>query len=97
MSVDALLGALPQAGVGGVVLWLLVLMLKREASAQERFTIEYDRINAAHNEELRELQEQIQALRDKLEELQLKLDLEREERRKAEDAAAEARRSIRGF
>lgn len=94
MSIDAVLGALPQAGAGGVFLFMLFLMFKRESSAQERFTVEYDRINAAHDAELAELREQIVALRTQIEELQLKLDLEREERRRAEDAAAEARRSL---
>lgn len=92
MSIDAVLGALPQAGVGGIFVAMLFLMFKRESTAQERFTAEYARINAAHDEELAELREEIRALRERIEELQLKLDIEREERRKAEDAAAEARR-----
>lgn len=92
MNVDALLGALPSAGVGGIVLWLLVLLLKREASSQERFSAEYARINEAHNEELRELRDEISALRAQIDDLQLKLDIEREERRKAQDEAAEYRR-----
>lgn len=96
-SVDALLGALPQAGVGGIVLWMLVLLMRRESAAQDRFTAEYARISEAHNEEIRELQEQIQALRMQIEDLQVKLDQEREERRKAQDEAAEYRRSTKGF
>lgn len=92
-SIDAVLGALPQAGAGGVFLFLLVLMVRRESTAQERFTAEYDRINQAHDAELSELRDQLAALRDQLDELQLKLDVEREERRRAEDKAAEALRS----
>lgn len=92
-SIDAVLGALPQAGAGGVFLFLLVLMVRRESTAQERFTAEYDRINAAHDAELSELREQLAAMRAQLEEMNQKLDSEREERRRAEDEAAEARRS----
>lgn len=92
MSIDAVLGALPQAGAGGVFLFMLVLMVRRESSAQERFTAEYDRISRSHDEELAELREQITALREQIENLQRTLDLERDARRRAEDAAAEARR-----
>ena len=93
IPIDALLGALPQAGAGGVFLFILFLMVRRESTAQERFTLEYDRINAAHDSELSELREQIVALRAQIDDLQNKLDTEREERRRAEDEAAEARRS----
>lgn len=96
-SIEAVLGALPQAGFGGLFMAVLLLLFKREASAQSRFTEEYDRLKTTYESELKSLREQISALQARIEELHLKLDIEREERRRAEDEAAQARRTIQGL
>ena len=93
----SVMSSVPQLGVGGVALAFIVLLLRRESSSQDRFSAEYKRINEAHNAELAELRAEIQSLRERIEDLQLKLDIEREERRKAEDVAAAIRREYRGL
>lgn len=91
---DSVLPTLPSAGLGGVVIWLLVLVIKRESTVQDRFNAEYQRIADSHRSEVAELREQIEALRDRVEALNNKLDEEREERRKAEDETAALRRRL---
>ena len=92
----AALQSAPQLGIGGVAVWLVVLLLRRESSSEERHTAELKRVNDAHDAELSELRADIAALRKQVDDLQLKLDIEREERRKAEDMAAEALRQSGG-
>ena len=92
----AALQSAPQLGIGGVAVWLVVLLLKRESSSEERHTAELKRVNDAHDAELSELRADIAALRKQVDDLQLKLDIEREERRKAEDMAAQALRHSGG-
>ncbi|GAA2774146.1 hypothetical protein [Saccharopolyspora taberi] len=92
----AALQSAPQLGIGGVAVWLVVLLLRRESSSEERHTVELKRVNDAHDAELSELRADIAALRKQVDDLQLKLDIEREERRKAEDSAAEVLRRSGG-
>lgn len=92
----AALQSAPQLGIGGVAVWLVVLLLRRESSSEERHTAELKRVNDAHDAELAELRADIAALRKQVDDLQLKLDIEREERRKAEDMAAQALRHAGG-
>ena len=92
----AALQSAPQLGIGGIAAWIVVLLLKRESSSEDRHTIELRRVNDAHDAELAELRADIASLRKQVDDLQLKLDLEREERRKAEDAVAALRRGARG-
>jgi hypothetical protein len=72
---DAVLVALgqkvPELGVTGALVFVLVLLLRREAATEERHAAELKRIGAAHDAELAELH----------------TDLERERaaRRRAED------------
>lgn len=57
---DAVLVALgqkiPELGVTGALVFVLVLLLRRESSTEERHTAELARVNAAHDAELKELQ-----------------------------------------
>lgn len=92
-----LVGAAPQLGVAGVLLALLGLVIRREGqdradyraqitSQAERHAAELARITAAHDAELAELGVQIAGLRRQLDEVNTKLDVERDRRRAVEDA-----------
>lgn len=98
-----LIGAAPQLGIAGVLLVLLVLLLRREAADRvdyragladltTRHATELARINADHDSELGELRKEIAGLRRQLDEVNTKLDAERDRRRRVEDA----RRTPRG-
>lgn len=91
-----LIGAAPQLGVGGILLTLLALLMRREsqdradyraqiAELTKRHADELARINGDHDSELTELRKEIQGLRTQLDEVNRKLDDERERRRAAED------------
>lgn len=97
----------PQLGIGGILFALLMWFVRHAATdrgdyrstldaAEIRHASELKRIAEAHDAELRELREDIAALRTQLDELNLALDVEREDRRKAEDRAAEALRRAGG-
>lgn len=62
--VQSLLGALPSLGIYGGFAWVLVLLLRREGSAEERHGRELDRQQAAHDAELAELREDIRRERE---------------------------------
>lgn len=68
---QALLGALPSLGIYSGFAWVLILLLKREGSAEERHARELDRLRKAHDEELEEVHRDVER--------------ERAARRKAED------------
>lgn len=68
---QAMLGALPQIGIYGGFAWVLLLLLRREGSADERHARELDRLRKAHDDELAELHRDVER--------------ERERRRRAED------------
>lgn len=98
---DAVLTAItqsaPQLGISGVLITVIVLLVRREASAETRHSAELERITKAHDAELAELRDDIKALRRQIDDLHTAVDLEREQRRAAEDAAAAAlRRPKRG-
>lgn len=91
-----LIGAAPQLGVGGILLALLGLLMRRETQDRAdyraqitelsaRHADELKRINAAHDEELAELRAEIKGLRAEINELNQRLDQERARRRAAED------------
>lgn len=95
--VTSLIGAAPQLGVAGVLLVLLGLVLRW--SAQERTTAREDaaaaaarhqaelaRLNSDHDAELGELRDEIKALREQIDQLNIRLDAERDRRRQAEDS-----------
>lgn len=93
----------PQAGIGGVLLALLFYVMRHASSdrtdyrqaladAETRHAAELDRINTAHDAELTELRERLDAQERRTDELTQKLDEERRARWHAEDAAAQARR-----
>lgn len=94
---STLIGSAPQLGGAGVLIWLLVLLIRREtqdridyrrglADAAARHATELARINTDHDSELSELRKEIAGLRKQLDEVNRKLDAERERRRAAEDA-----------
>lgn len=68
---QAMLGSLPSLGIYGGFAWVLILLLRREGSAEERHARELDRLRKAHDDERAELQRDV--------------DREREARRRAED------------
>lgn len=72
---DAVLVALgqkiPELGVTGALVFVLVLLLRREAATEERHAAELKRVNAAHDAELEELRTDVER--------------ERAARRRAED------------
>lgn len=82
---DAVLTALgqkvPELGVTGALVFVLVLLLRRESSTEDRHAAELARVNAAHDAELKELQADI--------------DRERTARRAAEDELGRLRRGAR--
>ena len=93
----SLIQAAPQLGVGGVLLTLLALLMRREsqdradyrtqiAELATRHAAELARINTSHDEELVELRKEIAGLRQQLDEMNTKLDDERKRRREAEDS-----------
>lgn len=93
---DALLTALgqkaPELGVGGLVIMLIVLLLRRESGTESRHSAEMKRITSAHDEELAEIRADVKELREKNDELERALDKERQERRRVEDELAAVRR-----
>jgi len=95
--VTTLIQAAPQLGVGGVLLTLLALLMRREsqdradyrtqvAELATRHADELKRINESHDEELHELRAEIKGLREQIDLLNAKLDDERARRRAAEDS-----------
>lgn len=58
--VSSLLGALPSIGIYGGFAWVLILLLRREATAEERHARELDRVRKAHDDELDELHRDIE-------------------------------------
>jgi hypothetical protein len=92
-----LIGAAPQLGVGGVLLALLGLVIRwgsqeradnrtGVAELATRHAAELARVNSDHDTELAELRKEIAGLRGQLDEVNHKLDAERDRRRAAEDA-----------
>lgn len=81
--VTAALGAVPQLGGAGLLVFLIVLLIRREGTALERE-------RTAHDAEIAEKDREIVALRQRRRELDEELDRERERRRAAEDALPRA-------
>ncbi|RKT85594.1 hypothetical protein SAMN05421805_1185 [Saccharopolyspora antimicrobica] len=104
MDIAALLASAgPQAGVGGVLVALLVWVMRTAATdrgdyrtaladAEQRHAAELARVGAARDDEVAELRDQIDELRARVDQLATQLDDERRRRWAAEDAAANARR-----
>lgn len=84
--VTTLIGAAPQLGVGGVLVVLIGILIRREAQDATRHSEELKRINVSHDEELAELRNEIRDLRAEVRSLNQKLDQERDRRRRAEDS-----------
>lgn len=95
--ITTLIGAAPQLGVGGILLTLLALLMRREsqdradhrteiAELATRHSTELKRIHESHDAELADLRADIKALREKRDTLNQRLDDERTRRRAAEDS-----------
>lgn len=93
----SLIGAAPQLGVGGVLLLVMGLLIRREEQDRTYYRIqltelatrhatELARINGDHDAELGELRKEIAGLRVQLDEVNRKFDAERDRRRAAEDS-----------
>lgn len=100
---SALVTKLPELGIAGLALWLLLAAWRNAATdrgdyrdalraAEDRHAVELARVNREHDEEIAELHKTKDGLRRRIEDLNATVDLERETRRKAEDKAAEALR-----
>ncbi|MGW1679399.1 hypothetical protein [Saccharopolyspora sp. NPDC002376] len=104
MDVAGILASVaPQAGIGGVLLAFLAYFMRHAttdrtdyrtalADAEARHATELERIRTAHDAEVAELRERLDAQEKRTDELAHKLDEERRARWHAEDAAATARR-----
>jgi uncharacterized protein YlxW (UPF0749 family) len=88
----AFVQSLPQMGIGGLILFVLVLLLRRESSTEERHSAEMTRVTAAHDAELTEMRADVKELRTDVDRLNRDLDAERALRRQVEDELAAARR-----
>lgn len=85
--ISATLGSLPQLGGAGLLVFLVLLILRREGQ-------ELAREREAHRRELDERDEEIEALRARLAEAQAEIDEQRRMRRLAEDWAARMARMM---
>lgn len=104
MDIASLLASVaPQAGIGGVLLVVLVAVMRQGGSdrgdyraaldaAEQRHAAELERVTAMHDAELAELRQQLATLREHVDGLTAQLDAERRARWHAEDVAAQARR-----
>jgi Skp family chaperone for outer membrane proteins len=91
----ALISALPQLGGAGLALFILIIVLRSAATDRADYRTQLKEQSKRHNDELDELKEDIKDLRKQVDDLNAALDLEREQRRRAEDMAAEALRRRR--
>jgi chromosome segregation ATPase len=87
---------LATGGTGVVVTGIIGWMARLLIIADRRNTAELKRVNDAHDEEIGELKRDIAELRSKVDDLERRLDEERELRRAAEDRAAAAVRRAGG-
>jgi hypothetical protein len=105
--VDAILttlgGSLPQLGVGGVLAFVVGLLVKWLADERTRHTADLDaqarrladenaREAAQHTANMTDLRGELRDARTRIDELEITVDLERAARRDAEDTAARALR-----
>lgn len=100
---SALVSKLPELGIAGVALMLLLTSWRNNATdrgdyraalrdAEERHAAEIERINREHDAEIAEIRATKADLRKRIEDLNAALDLERETRRAAEERLSRARR-----
>jgi outer membrane murein-binding lipoprotein Lpp len=87
---------LATGGTGAVVTGIIAWMARLLIIADRRSTAELKRVNETHDEEIAELKSDLAALRTKVDELEARVDEERELRRAAEDRAAAAERRAGG-
>lgn len=92
--ITAATSALPQLGAGGLAVYLLLLILRREGSTLDRERAAHEAVltreRKAHDAELVEKEAEIERLRARVSTLDTLLDQERAARRAAEDARGPA-------
>lgn len=91
----AVIQSLPQVGIGSGLIVVLVLLLRRESTTEQRHAAELARINAVRDAELAEMRSEVAELRGSLRQLNTDLDAEIVRRRAIEDELADERRRIR--
>ena len=103
---QALGGSLPQLGVGGILTFVVGLLVKLLIDERTRHTTELDaqskrlageaaRDSAQYDRDLADLRADIERRAKRIEELEITVDIERAARREAEDVAARALRRRR--
>lgn len=94
--VDAVLTAAfqsaPQLGAIGGFVWLVLLLLRRESSSEDRHAAEMARIKAHHEADLKRVKDDLAESDKGLDELNKKYDDERKLRRELEEQLAAAKR-----
>ena len=93
---SALLAKLPELGIAGFAVFLLIAAWRNAASDRGDYRAGLKAADERHDAELVELRADRSALRQQVDDLNVTVDLEREARRKAEDEAAETRRRTGG-
>lgn len=89
------LGAsIPTIGGAGILLVIITVLGRLWLTGEKRHSDEIARVNTAHDAELEELRRDIAELRGLVDDLNKRLDEERDLRRKAQDDAAAALRRI---
>lgn len=90
------LGTYATYGGAGILLVIIAILVRLWLTGEKRHSVEITRVNAAHDAELEELRKDIAEFRERLDDLNRRLDEERELRRKAQDDAAAAIRKLGG-
>jgi Skp family chaperone for outer membrane proteins len=79
-GVDAIVANLPNIGVGGVVVWLLVYFMRHSSSDRADYRTALKEERQQHATELAARDERIDKLQARIDELARQLDAERQER-----------------
>lgn len=80
--------SVPEMGLGGVILWFLILRENAMRGDREHYMAEIERLQKGRDGESSGAQRQIDTLRQENEVLETRLDRERERRRVAEDQSS---------
>ncbi len=91
-----LIDRLPIMGGALVLISIIGIVTRLWLGSEARHRVELDRIGTAHEVELHALNGRIDKLRKEMDELRAELDEERRLRWRAQDAAAERVRKLRG-
>lgn len=94
MDFTDILGAIPTVGPYGILILIIVYLMKLLISADARHSSELKRVNEAHDEEIKELREDIAQLRADVDRLTKTVEDERQLRFVAEEEAHKLRLRI---